>query len=85
MNEPMRSRLFSGGLKFAVALLMVVGLFLLGIVLTPPIPAAQLVFVQPVDAQAPQPYASNQVNGTLASFTALIPDTLFIYIPTVSR
>lgn len=77
-------------LKVGVAVLLVAGLFLLGVALTPPVPASHPVFAQPIakpmDAGLSAPVNGNPgVNGTLASFTALIPQISTIYVPAISR
>jgi|WetSurMetagenome_2_1015567.scaffolds.fasta_scaffold777631_2 hypothetical protein len=90
MSARLHSRPFLGGLKIGLVVLIVVGLFLVEILVTPPPPAVQAVFVQPiVSIQATPPPSAitggGGTNGTLASFTALIPEIAPVYIPVVVK
>jgi hypothetical protein len=89
MNARLPARLLQSGLKFAVILLLVAGLFALGILLTPPAPTVQAVNSLPVDSQprsltAPTPIGGDSL-GTLASFTALIPEISVINLPLITN
>ena len=48
MSARLNRRPFLSGLKIGVAVLMVAGLFLLGVMLAPPVPAVQAIFIQPL-------------------------------------
>jgi hypothetical protein len=66
-----------------MALLLVAGLFLAGVILPPLSAPVQALNAPPAaTSQAPQ---SSGVNGTLASFTALYPEILSVYIPLIVR
>jgi hypothetical protein len=76
--------------KIAVALLLVVGLYLLGIILTPPTPRVQAVYTMPNDSNPPAPQPENisgggAFSGTLASFTALIPEFTVVNLPLIGK
>ena len=68
--------------SIAMALLLVMGL-LLASVLLPPLDAPVHVLNAPPAAASQAP--SKGVSGTLASFTALFPETVMVYLPTVER
>ena len=77
------------GVKIAVVLMLVMGLYLLGVAVTAPPAPAQAQFVQPVGSDprplfVPTPIGGNR-NGTVASFTALIPEVLVVNIPMVGK
>ena len=90
MSARLNRRPFLSGLKIGVAVMMVAGLFLLWVMLAPPVPAVQAIFIQPL---ASTPVASEPASvsggggfsGTLASFTALIPEIASVYIPMVVK
>ena len=67
----------------AVALLLVEGLFLASVLL-PPI-ATPVHALNAPSTTAPQAPNPKGVNGTLASFTALIPELMTVYLPSVLR
>jgi len=72
-----------GWVKVAAALILLVSLLLGGILAAPaPIPVQALNFPQ---IEAPHVSTSSGVNGTLASFTALIPEMFTIRVPIVER
>jgi hypothetical protein len=81
---PRPSRILIGRLAFiAVALLLVAGLFLASVLLPPLAPPVHALNAPPAAAsQAPN---SDGVNGTLASFTALIPEIATVYLPSIVR
>jgi hypothetical protein len=90
MSTRLQSRLYQSGVRIGLVVLVVVGSFLLEILVTPPPPAVQAVFVQPiVSIQVTSPPSAitggGGVNGTLASFTALIPEIAPVYIPVVVK
>ena len=66
-----------------VTLLLVAGLFLASIVL-PPLHAPAQAQIAPPPAASLAP-SSTGMNGTLASFTALIPEIGSVYIPVIVR
>ncbi len=67
----------------AVALLLVAGLFLAS-VLIPPLPVPVHALNAPSEV-APHAPSSKGVNGTLASFTALFPQTVTVSLPYIAR
>ena len=69
--------------SIAVALLLIVGLFLAGVLL-PPVDTPAHALNAPSAAASKAP-SSQGVTGTLASFTALFPDVVTVYIPTIER
>jgi hypothetical protein len=67
----------------AAALLLVAGLFMLSVVLPPVSTPAQVLVAPPASAvQAPD---GEGENGTLASFTALIPEIAAVHMPLIVR
>jgi hypothetical protein len=79
---PRPGRKLKGMLAFmAMTLLLVVGLFMASVLL-PPL-ASPVHALNPPSAAASQAPSSTGVNGTLASFTALFPETLSLYIPII--
>lgn len=89
MKTGMRLPLPAGWFKAGAVLVFVVALFLLGVALTPPAPPAQAQFVLPA---APTAVAQPEVvggggafSGTLASFTALIPEVIVVNLPLVGK
>jgi hypothetical protein len=83
MNARKESPHIPGWVKVTAALILLSGLLLGGILAAGDHP------VQALDAfpqvSAPQGATSTGVNGTLASFTALIPEVFSNYLPLVSR
>ena len=78
VHRPGRS--LKGMLAFtAVVLLLLVGLFLASVVLTPL--SAPVHALYPPSVAASQAPSDQGVNGTLASFTALFPELQSVYIP----
>lgn len=90
MSAGLLRRPFLKILQIGAALLLVAGLFLLGVALTPPVPPAQAVYLQPL-ASTPvgqQPAVvggGGGFSGTLASFTALIPEIIFVSLPLIAK
>ena len=74
----------SGGLKTTLALLLVVGLFLLGILLTPP-PAPVQALNQPVPVLAPARPPTVQEKGLVTALAALIPQVSIVNLPLIAR
>jgi hypothetical protein len=72
-----------GWIKAGAVLLLVAGLFLLGVLLTPP--AAPVQALSPASASANPLAVGNGVKGTLASFTALISQSIVVNLPLVIR
>ena len=69
--------------KAAAVLILLASLLLGGILAAPsPIPVQALNFPQ---IDAPHVSTSSGVNGTLASFTALIPEIFMVRLPIVER
>jgi hypothetical protein len=66
----------------AVALLLVMGVLVAGVLLPP---AGAPVHVLNAPPAAASPAVDKGVAGTLASFTALIPEMLTVYLPSVVR
>ncbi len=73
-----------GWVKLAAALILLVGLLLGGILAAPSVSTVQALNTPP-QVTAPRSASSNGVNGTLASFTALIPQIYFSNLPLVVR
>jgi hypothetical protein len=77
--------------KIGAAVLLVVGLFGLGVLLDQLAPPVQVINAQPVlSAPVSPPPASPQdgaaINGTLASFAALMPENMAaIYLPVINK
>ena len=72
-----------GWVKLAAALILLASLLLGGILAAPfPVPVQALNFPQ---IDAPHVSTSSGVNGTLASFTALIPEIFTVRLPFVER
>ena len=69
--------------SIAVALLLVVGLLWASVVL-PPLDAPGHELNAPAAAASQAP-SSKGVSGTLASFAALFPDMVNVYLPTIER
>ena len=69
--------------SIVVSLLLVVGLFLASVLL-PPLDAPVHMLNAP-SAAASQASSSKGVTGTLASFTALFPEMVTVYLPTIVR
>jgi hypothetical protein len=81
---PRPGRNLKGMLAFiAVALLLVVGLLLASVILPPLTTPVHALNAPP--AAASQAPSSDGVNGTLASFTALIPEIATVYLPSLVR
>lgn len=70
------------GIRLAVAVGIVLGLFMLGVGLTPSAPVAYAVSYPPAPAQFS---AGPGANGTLASFTALIPESMTAFLPSIVK
>lgn len=81
MKPSFHSPALQNGVRLGTALLLVAGLFLLGILLAPPAVPVQALNA-PAPAAAP---SSSAVNGTLASFTGLIPQLSMIHLPVVVK
>ncbi len=73
-----------GWVKLAAALILLAGLLLGGILAAPNVTPAQALNAPP-QITAPRSPVSSGVNGTLASFTALIPQIYFSNLPLVVR
>ena len=72
-----------GWIKVAAALILLACLLLGGILAAPsPVPVQALNFPQ---IEAPHASTSSGVTGTLASFTALIPEIFTVRLPFVER
>jgi hypothetical protein len=84
MNAPNAVQHIPGPVKLAAALILLAGL-LLGGILAAPAPAPVQALNAPPQVTAPLNPTSTAVNGTLASFTALIPQFFSSYMPLVSR
>jgi hypothetical protein len=69
--------------SLAITLLLVAGLFMASVLL-PPL-AAPVHALNAPPAAASQAPSSNGVNGTLASFTALYPVIVSVYLPVLGR
>ena len=83
MKKNMRNQSLWGGAKLAAALLLLLAIFLLGILLAlPAAPVQALNPPAPAAALAPSDLAAN---GTLAAFTALIPELSSIHLPVVVK
>jgi hypothetical protein len=74
----------SGWVKLAGALILLVGFLLGGILSTPPAAPVQALN-PPSQVAAPLGAISNGVKGTLASFTALIPEFYATDLPLVIK
>ncbi len=74
---------FPGWVKLAATLILLSGLLLGGILAAPAV-SVQALNAQP-QAIAPHIPASSGVNGTLASFTALIPQVYTVNLPFLTR
>ncbi|HTP06703.1 MAG TPA: hypothetical protein VMP08_00525 [Anaerolineae bacterium] len=66
-----------------IALLLVVGMLLASVIL-PPLDTPVHVLNAP-EAAAAQAPSSTGVSGTLASFAALFPDMVNVYLPTIQH
>ncbi len=73
-----------GWVKLAAALILLTGLLLGGILAAPGVSRVQALNPLP-QITAPRSLTSSGVNGTLASFTALIPQIYAINLPFVAR
>jgi hypothetical protein len=73
--------IYHGRARLAVSLLLVAVLFLLEVLLAPP--TTPVLALNPL--VRPAALSSNAVNGTLASFTALIPQITSIYLPVLFK
>jgi hypothetical protein len=73
-----------GWVKLAAVLILLAGL-LLGGILAPPSAVPVQAINAPPPVTNPQGPVSSSVNGTLASFTALIPDIFTTNIPFITR
>jgi hypothetical protein len=76
--------LISGWMKVTAALILLAGLLLGGILAAPGIHPVQALNTFP-QISAPHSTNSTGVNGTLASFTALIPELFPNYLPFLSK
>ena len=74
----------NGWVKLAAALILLVGLLLGGILAAPTAFPVQALNAQP-QVTAPRGPLSSGVNGTLASFTALIPQIYTINLPIIAH
>jgi hypothetical protein len=70
--------------SIAVAMLLVVGLFMASVVL-PPSAAAPVHVLNAPSVHAGHAYSSIGVSGTLAAVTALFPEIALDYLPLVLR
>jgi hypothetical protein len=73
-----------GWVKLAAALILLAGLLLGGILAVPAAVPVQALNAPP-QLIAPQGPASEGINGTLASFTALIPEIFTTNLPIIMR
>ncbi len=73
------------GGRLAAALFLAAGLLLLGMILAPPPPTPALAMNPPAASAAVVAAPTPAVNGTLASFTALIPQISVVNLPLVLR
>jgi hypothetical protein len=71
-------------LRLVATLLLVAGL-LLASVLLPPVGTAPVHVLNAPAAGASQASSAQGVNGTIASFAALFPNTVAVYLPVVVR
>jgi hypothetical protein len=73
------------GVKISFALLLVAGLFFLGILVTPaPLPA-QASFPQVAPPAAPSPDADSRTAGTIAAIAALFPQPILVNLPVIIK
>ncbi len=83
MNAGKEVPYIPGWVKAAAVLILLASLLLGGILAAPsPVSVQALNFPQ---TDAPQVSTSSGVNGTLASFTALIPEIFTVRLPIVER
>jgi hypothetical protein len=73
-----------GRLAFLALTLLLVAVLFFSSILLPPL-AAPVHALNPPPAVATQAPGASGVNGTLASFTALIPESLSVYLPSIIR
>ena len=84
MNAREKSPHIPGWVKVTAALILLTGLLLGGILAAPGVHPVQALNAFP-QINAPQSAASAGVNGTLASFTALIPQFFSNYLPFMAK
>lgn len=77
-------------IKIGAAVLLILGLFVLGVFPDQPAPPVQGMVGLPVLSTpvVPPPVSANGgggFSGTLASFTALIPENLAVYLPLINQ
>ena len=84
MNRPPRTSILGAGVRLSVALLLVAGLFLLGILVTPAPRPAQGSFPQVAPPAAPSP-DSSQTAGTIAAIAALFPQPILVNLPVIIK
>ena len=84
MNDRKESPHIPGWVKVSAALILLAGLLLGGILAGPGGHPVQALDAFP-QISAPQSAASTGVNGTLASFTAMIPEVFSNYLPLVAK
>jgi hypothetical protein len=84
MNAREESPHIPGWVKVTAALILLAGLLLGGILAAPGVHPVQALDAFP-QVSAPQGATSTGINGTLASFTAMIPEVFPIYLPLVTK
>jgi hypothetical protein len=84
MNARKAAPLTSGWVKLAAALILLAGM-LLGGILAAPEPLSVQAINAPSQADVSREAISNGVKGTLASFTALIPQNFMTNLPFLTR
>lgn len=90
MNTRIRFRPVLIAVRIGLAVLLAVGLFGLGVLLDQLVApvhgmAGQPVLPAPAASQPSSATGGGAFSGTLASFTALIPENLGIYLPLISH
>jgi len=84
MNASIKSPHIPGWVKVTAALIVLTGLLLGGILAAPVVKPVQAQYAFP-QIRAPQSPTSTGVNGTLASFTALIPQSFSSFFPYMAK